>query len=180
VVETREPGGTKSAEAIRRLLLSGAARALGPEAEAMLFAAARRDHVERLIAPQLAAGQWVLCDRFMDSTRAYQGAAGLDEAKIAALEEAAVGETLPDLTIILDLPAEAGMARLEGRSWPDRFEQDGMAEHRRRRAIFLAIAEREPARCRVIDATGDAEATARAIWAAVRHHFAVLEGEPDG
>ncbi len=180
MVETREPGGTDRAEAIRRLLLSGAARPFGPEAEAILFAAARRDHVERLIAPELDAGRWVLCDRFSDSTRAYQGAAGLDEARIAALEEAAIGDTRPELTIILDLPAEAGLDRMKGRSRPDRFELDGIAEHRRRREIFLAIAEKEPERCRVIDAAGDVDAVARAIWSAARQRFRDLEAERDG
>jgi dTMP kinase len=180
VVVTREPGGTNHAEAIRRLLLTGAARALGPEAEAILFAAARRDHVERLIAPELDAGGWVLCDRFLDSTRAYQGAAGLDDAKIVALEGAAIGDKCPELTIILDLPVKLGMDRAKGRSALDRFEQDGMAEHMRRREIFLAIAEQEPQRCRLIDATEGVETVAAAVWSTVRHRFAEFGADRDG
>ena len=152
---TREPGGTATAEAIRRLLLSGLAAKLGGEGEATLFAAARADHVERLIRPALGAGRWVLCDRFTDSTRVYQGATGgVDAGLIRALERVAVGETRPDLTIILDVPAEVGLRRAASRSGggtPDRFEGDDLGVHEARRQAFLDIAGREPQRCVVID-----------------------------
>ncbi len=146
VVVTREPGGTATAESIRRLVLSGLIKELGAEDEAILFAAARADHVERVIRPALAAGRWVLCDRFADSTHAYQGAAGgADEALLDALDRVAVGRTWPDLTLILDLPAAAGLARIAARQTggaPDRFERDEADVHERRRQAFLDIARR--------------------------------------
>jgi len=172
VVVTREPGGTPTAESIRRLLLSGLVKELSADDEAILFAAARADHVERVIRPALAAGRWVLCDRFADSTHAYQGAAGgADEALLSALDRVAVGRTRPDLTLILDLPAEVGLARAgarQGDEAPDRFERDDVAVHERRRQAFLTIAGREPERCVVIDATGDEDTVADAVWQAVR------------
>jgi dTMP kinase len=180
VVTTREPGGTPAAEAIRNLLLSGTAKSLGPAAEAILFAAARADHVDTLIEPSLARGEWVLCDRFADSTRAYQGAAGIDAATIETLERGAVGQNSPDLTIILDVPAEQGMARIEGRSDPDRFERDDFRQHLRRREIFLEIAMNEPGRCRVVDASASVEHVAGAIWDIVRNRFAADEITQDG
>src|SRR4051794_4672081 len=151
VVTTREPGGTPTAESIREFVLGGRAVELGPRGEAALMAAARADHVERVIRPSLSQGKWVLCDRFIDSTRVYQGGAGgADDAYLDALERVAVGDTRPDLTLILDLPVQIGLARMaarqtgEGRS-PDRFERDELAEHEVRRRAFLRIAEREPA-----------------------------------
>jgi dTMP kinase len=180
VTETREPGGSERAEAIRNLLLSGRVETLGAEAEAILFAAARADHVDQLIVPNLGRGDWVLCDRFADSTRAYQGAAGLSGTTIDLLEGAAVGATKPDLTLMLDLPVETGMARVNGRAAPDRFERDPDSEHAKRRAIFLAIAEKETERCRIVDATGDEEAVAAAIWAAVFDRFGAVELGQDG
>ncbi len=172
VVVTREPGGTPTAESIRRLLLSGLVKELNADGEAILFAAARADHVDRVIRPALVAGRWVLCDRFTDSTHAYQGAAGgADEALLKALDRVAVGRTAPDLTLILDLPAEVGLARAsarQGAEAPDRFERDDVAIHERRRAAFLAIARREPDRCVIIDATADVEAVGEAVWQAVR------------
>jgi dTMP kinase len=174
VVVTREPGGTPTAESIRRLILSGLGEGLGADDEAILFAAARADHVERVIRPALAAGRWVLCDRFTDSTHAYQGAAGgADEALLNALDRVAVGRTMPDLTIVLDLPAAVGLARAAQRlaqegETPDRFERDDVAMHERRRQAFLAIAAREPERCVVIDATQDENAVGEAVWQAVR------------
>lgn len=169
VVTTREPGGTPSAEAIRRLLLSGAATKLGADGEATLFAAARADHVDRLIRPALAAGRWVLCDRFTDSTRVYQGATGgVDAGLIRALERVAVGETRPDLTIILDVPADIGLARAAARGKPDRFEGDGLALHEARRQAFLDIAGREPQRCAVVDGTESEDQVAEQIWALVK------------
>jgi dTMP kinase len=171
VVTTREPGGTPTAEAIRRVLLSGFAEQLGPEGEAVLFAAARADHVDRVIAPALKEGKWVLCDRFLDSTRVYQGTGGADAGLLGALERVAVDGTRPDLTIVIDVPASVGLARAARRSGAeakaDRFERDDVAEHERRRQAFLAIAANEPQRCVVVDGTASEAATAEAIWRAV-------------
>ncbi|GJE60742.1 dTMP kinase [Methylobacterium trifolii] len=168
---TREPGGSERAEEIRAALLAGAAKPYGPFAEALLFAAARIDHLDRLIRPALAAGEVVLCDRFMDSTRAYQGAAGgLDPGTVAALERVVVGRTRPDLTLILDLPPETGLARARTRAageGPDRFEAEALDFHARLRAAFRAIAEAEPARCTVIDASQAPDSVEAAIRAAV-------------
>ena len=128
VVTTREPGGTPNAEAIRRLLLDGFAKTLGPEGEAMLFAAARTDHVDNKIRPALAAGQWVLCDRFTDSTEVYQGiTGGVPMPLLRALERVSVGTTRPDLTFILDVPVDVGLARAAARiagGTADRFESE--------------------------------------------------------
>jgi len=173
VVVTREPGGTPLAENIRAALLAGVAQQLGPDGEAMLFAAARADHVEKVIRPALRAGQWVLSDRFSDSTRVYQGmAGGGDEGMIAALDRVAVGRTQPDLTVILDVPVDVGLARAARRTKgagkvPDRFERDDTVLHEARRQAFLAIARAEPQRCVVIDATQSEEATAHDVWQAV-------------
>lgn len=173
VVTTREPGGTPLAESIRNLILSGGARRFGAEGEALLFGAARADHVEKLIRPALRAGQWVLSDRFFDSTHVYQGLAdGVDEPLLAALDRVTVGRTRPDLTIILDLPAELGLKRLAARqsasgTAPDRFEGDTLALHQRRRQAFLEIAAREPERCVVVDASRGEADVADEIWRVV-------------
>ncbi|MCC6736677.1 MAG: dTMP kinase [Bauldia sp.] len=185
VTTTREPGGTPAAEAIRKFLLSGAARSLGPEAEALLFAAARADHLDKLIRPALTQGSWVLCDRFTDSTRAYQGAAGVDPDLIEALERIAVWPTTPDLTLILDLPVEIGLVRVAARAaaaeiLPDRFERDTVAEHQRRRRIFLEIAAAEPERCVVLDASRPEGEVAEIIWRTVRERLSVAEAAIDG
>ena len=169
-VGTREPGGSTGAEIMRHLILSGAAKPLGPLAEATLFAAARADHLDATIRPALARGAWVVCDRFADSTRAYQGALGnVDPRLIAALEQVTVGETRPDLTLILDLPAEVGLARAAARSGrdADRFESEGLAFHLALREAFRALATSEPERCVLIDASFEAEAVEEAIWQAV-------------
>lgn len=169
-VGTREPGGSTGAEIMRHLILSGAAKPLGPLAEATLFAAARADHLDATIRPALARGAVVVCDRFADSTRVYQGALGnVDPRLIAALEQVTVGETRPDLTLILDLPAEEGLARAAARSGQgaDRFESEGLAFHRALRAAFRALAANEPERCVLIDASGTPEAVEEAIWQAV-------------
>jgi dTMP kinase len=176
VVTTREPGGTPTAETIRRLLLSGLAEPLGAEGEAVLFAAARADHVDQIIRPALERGDWVLSDRFVDSTRVYQGGAGADETLLNALERVAVGSTLPDLTIILDIPAELGLERVRGRlvavgAPPDRFEAEALAEQERRRQAFLAIAARESNRCVVVDAAQAEERVADEIWRTVRERL---------
>lgn len=171
VLTTREPGGSPGAEAIRHVLLSGVAQPLGAHAEAILFAAARDDHVRQTIAPALAKGDWVICDRFIDSTRVYQGTLGdLDPKFIAGLERIAIGELKPDLTIVLDLPAEIGLQRATQRNSgkpPDRFEKEALDFHRKLRDAYREIAEREPRRCVLIDATPDEATVAQAIFAAV-------------
>ncbi|MDO8901868.1 MAG: dTMP kinase [Phenylobacterium sp.] len=169
VVATREPGGSPGAEAIRDLLVRGAADRWSAMTETLLMYAARRDHVERVIGPALARGAWVLCDRFADSTRAYQGAAGgTDPAFIAALETHVLDGVRPDLTLILDLPPEAGLARAASRAGAEtRFESKGEAFHGRLRQAFLDIAASEPERCVVIDATQPLDAVSLSIWSAL-------------
>lgn len=168
---TREPGGSPGAEIIRHVLLSGAAKPLGPEAEAMLFAAARDDHVVNTIRPALARGIWVICDRFSDSTRVYQGVLGqVDQRLIRRLEQLTVGHTRPDLTLILDLPAQEGLARAarrRGETAPDRFESETLEFHEKLRDAYRQIALDEPARCVVINATAPRSSVARMIWDAV-------------
>ena len=161
-VVTREPGGTPFAEAVREALLNGAIAPFGTEVEAIAFAAARADHVHRLIRPHLDAGKVVLCDRFIDSSRAYQRDAG---AIVEPLQRIAIERSLPDLTLIFDLDPELGRERVRARDGAlDRFEGSAAAELHRRRAEFLAIAAREPVRCAVIDAAGDpAEVHGRVI-----------------
>ncbi|GAB4352998.1 MAG: dTMP kinase [Oricola sp.] len=174
VTVSREPGGTPGAEAVRHVVLdTSAAEPFGPYLEAMLFAAARNDHVEQKIRPALQRGEVVLVDRFMDSTRVYQGASGgLDPAFLESLERVAIAGVVPDLTIILDLPPEEGLKRAHARREPDapadRFEKEDVAAHELRRNAFLDIARREPGRCRVIDASGPPEAVAERVWAIVR------------
>ncbi|MGH6795046.1 MAG: dTMP kinase [Methylocella sp.] len=157
-IGTREPGGSPGAEILRKVLLSGGVARLGPAAEAILFAAARVDHIDNTIEPALAAGIFVVCDRFADSTRAYQGARGqLDPRLLRALERVTFGDVRPGLTLILDLPAAEGLARAAARRGsgeaPDRFEREDPEFHEGLRAAYLAIAAAEPARCAVIDAT---------------------------
>lgn len=159
VVETREPGGTEGAEAIRALLLGGAADRWNPQAEALLFAAARADHVARVIRPALARGAWVLSDRFIDSNRAYQaGASGLTDADIMVAHHIGSGGLMPDRTLLLTLPldvaAERAMQRDAGRA--DRFGARGRVFHEAVNAAFMAQAAQEPARIRIIDATDGA------------------------
>lgn len=156
VLVTREPGGSPGAEAVRHVLLSGAAEPFGPAMEAVLFAAARSDHVEQVIRPAVARGAVVLCDRFMDSSRVYQGVTGdLDPGFMRALEKVAINGMRPDLTIILDLDPEEGLRRASerrGNESADRYEKETVQMHRRRRKAFLDIARAEPDRCVVIDA----------------------------
>jgi dTMP kinase len=170
-VTTREPGGSPGAERLREVLLSGAVAPLGSTAEALLFTAARIDHLDHTIRPALARGAFVVCDRFVDSTRAYQGALGnLDPQLIGALERVAVGSTRPDLTLILDLPPDVGMARAATRradAAPDRFEREGTSFHEGLRRAFLEIAKQDPKRCVVIDATRSLGDIADQIWATV-------------
>jgi len=157
VVVTREPGGSPGAEAIRHVLLSGAAEAFGVRMEAMLFAAARNDHVEEVIRPALESGAVVLCDRFLDSSRVYQGTTGnLEPDFIETLQRIAVDGTMPDLTLIFDIPAVDGLARARKRAddgaTPDRFEKEELETHEKRREAYLDIALNEPRRCRIVDA----------------------------
>jgi dTMP kinase len=172
---TREPGGSPGAEAIRDLLLGPDSRRFDPLAEALLFGAARADHLAAAIRPALGAGRWVLCDRFADSTRAYQGAAGgLPVATITTLERLVVAETSPDLTFILDLDPALGLARAaarRGAGAADRFEGEQAEFHRRLREAFLAIAAAEPIRCAVIDATQPVDVIADTIWQVVRERL---------
>jgi dTMP kinase len=171
VIVTREPGGSPGAEIIRHVVLSGMGKMLGPEAETLLFAAARDDHVHSVIAPALEQGVWVLCDRFSDSTRAYQGRLGhVSPALMNAMQRVTIGALKPDLTVILDLPVEIGMARAmarRGNGVPDRFEAEGVACHQGLRDAFRQIAADEPERCVLIDASRDINAVASAIWLAV-------------
>jgi dTMP kinase len=179
VVVSREPGGSAGAEAIRHVLLSGAAKPLGPHAEAILFAAARADHLRQTIRPALESGKWVISDRFADSTRMYQGVLGNVDAKlIARLEKLTVGEDAPDLTVILDIPPEIGLARASkrrGSATVDRFEGEAFDFHKKLREAYLELAEREPQRCVVVDASGDPASVASAVWAAVNVRLSPAE-----
>ena len=173
VVLTREPGGSPGAEAIRHLLLKGIAKPLGPEAETFMFAAARDDHVSTLIRPALERGAWVICDRFIDSTRVYQGTLGnVDQRLIRALERLVVGETMPDLTFILDIAPEVGLRRAANRGQgTDRFEAEHIEYHRLLCEAYRDIAEREPERCVLVDAAPSADAIAVRIWMQISERF---------
>ncbi len=183
VLKTREPGGTPRAEAIREVLLSGKAKRFGALGEAVLFYAARESHLELAIRPALEKGTWVVCDRFSDSTRAYQGAAGgLPLSIIGVLDSAVVGGTRPDLTVVFDLPPELGLKRATERkrqgekgasSDPDsdRFETMSLAFHRSLREEFLAIAKAEPDRCVAVDASRNMQLVADEVWSIVRKRF---------
>ena len=174
---TREPGGSPGAEAIRQLLLEGGGERWDAMGEALLLTAARRDHVARVIEPALARGQWVVCDRFSDSTFAYQGwGRGLPAVEIATLHRIALGSFAPDLTVILDLPVEIGLARAAVRAAVDRFEGLDPAFHERVRLGFRQIAAAEPTRCVLIDATADPPAIHRAILAAVAERLRISLG----
>lgn len=171
---TREPGGSDGAEAIRQLLVCGDVDRWSATTETLLMYAARRDHIERLILPALARGAWVLCDRFADSTRAYQGGAGgADPALIEALERHLLVGARPDLTVILDMPANEGLRRAQVRGGAEgRFEAKGLAFHERLRGAYLDIAAREPGRCVVVDALGDPDTVAERVWAVVQPQLA--------
>ncbi|MDE2008035.1 MAG: dTMP kinase [Rhodospirillales bacterium] len=171
VLLTREPGGTPGAERLREVLLHGPENFV-PEAETLLHFAARAEHIARAIRPALAAGQWVVCDRFADSTMAYQGyGGGVDRTMIAALT-AMVG-TLPDLTLVLDVTEPVATARRVARAGgADRYEALDAAFHARVRAGFRAIAAAAPSRCALIDADGAEDAVATAIAATIRARWA--------
>jgi len=173
-VVTREPGGSPGAEIMRHLLLSGVGQVLGPEMETLLFAAARADHVAQVIAPALEAGRWVLCDRFSDSTRVYQGSVGkVDPQLIEAMDRVTIDGLRPDLTLVLDLAVEEGLARAarrRGTAAPDRFEAEDISFHHRLRHGFRALTARYPKRCVLIDAGADAATVAGRVWQAVIGH----------
>ena len=172
VLVTREPGGTPEAEAVRALLVSGDVARWTAKSEALLNYAAREQHLEQVIRPALGRGQIVLCDRFMDSTRAYQGyGGGCDFNFIDALERAIVGSTRPALTLIFDLDPALGLARARERRdaiAEDRYERKGIAFHTRLRDGFLDILRQNPGRCRLVDAGQDIDAVADDIWSIVR------------
>jgi dTMP kinase len=174
-IVTREPGGSPGAEIIRHLLLSGMGKLLGPDAETLLFAAARDDHVRTVIKPALSQGVWVLCDRFSHSTRAYQGRLGKVAPEIMnAMERVTIGDLKPDLTLILDVPVEVGMRRAAARRGggvPDRFEAEDVKFHQQLREAYREIAADEPKRCVLIDANADANTVAASVWAALRDRF---------
>jgi dTMP kinase len=165
---TREPGGSPGAEIIRHLVLSGMGKLLGADAETLLFAAARDDHVRSVIQPALKQGVWVLCDRFSDSTRAYQGRLGnVPPGILNAMERVTIGDLKPDLTIILDVPVEIGMRRAaarRGNDAPDRFEAEDGRFHEDLREAYRQIAADEPQRCVLIDATPDPATVAANVW----------------
>jgi len=168
---TREPGGSPGAEIIRHLVLSGMGRLLGPDAETLLFAAARDDHVRTVIQPALGQGTWVLCDRFSDSTRVYQGRLGhVAPELLNALQRVTIGDLKPDLTFILDVPVEVGLKRAavrRGNSAPDRFESEDVRFHQELREGYREIAAAEPERCVLIDASADIDAVAHHVWTAL-------------
>jgi dTMP kinase len=174
-IVTREPGGSPGAEIIRHLVLSGMGKLLGPDAETLLFAAARDDHVRTVIQPALSQGLWVLCDRFFDSTRAYQGRLGqVPPGVLNAMQRVTIGDLKPDLTIILDIPVEVGLKRAavrRGTGAPDRFEAEDVKFHQDLRDAYRQIAAEEPQRCALIDANADPDTVAARVWTALRDHL---------
>ena len=182
VVLTREPGGSPGAEIIRHIILSGIAKPLGTETETILFAAARDDHVNATILPALQAGKWVVCDRFIDSTRVYQGALGkVDMKLIRGLERVTVGQAMPDLTILIDVPANIGLARAKtrrGEGAADRFEAESVEFHESLRLAFLDVAGQEPKRFAVIDGRPPRDVVAERIWEAVEQRLLQATAAP--
>jgi dTMP kinase len=174
-VSTREPGGSLGAEIIRHLVLSGMGKLLGPDAETLLFAAARDDHVRTVIQPALNQGTWVLCDRFSDSTRAYQGRLGhVPIGLLNAMQRVTIGDLKPDLTIILDVPVEVGLRRAAARRGdraPDRFESEDLKFHQDLRDAYREIAAAEPERCVFVDADANPDTVAGQVWTALRDRF---------
>ena len=174
-IVTREPGGSPGAEIIRHLVLSGMGKLLGPEAETLLFAAARDDHVRTVILPALNQGIWVLCDRFFDSTRAYQGQLGQVSAGLVnAMQRVTIGDLKPDLTFILDVPVEVGLQRAalrRGNATADRFEAEGVKFHQDLRDAYRQIAAEDPERCVLIVATADPVTVAATMLSSLREHL---------
>lgn len=176
VTMTREPGGAPGAEAIRQLLVTGDVARWTPKAETLLHFAAREDHLAQTIRPALGRGEWVICDRFVDSTVAYQGAAqGLGREFINELKNMVVGDDMPALTLILDLPVAAGLARAgkRGETGEDRYERMDLRFHETLRQAFADIAKNEPGRCLIVDAAGSETEVSEAIWAAVQNRLQV-------
>jgi dTMP kinase len=175
VVLTREPGGSPGAEIIRHIILSGAAKPLGVETEAILFAAARDDHVRNVIRPALIDGKWVICDRFIDSTRVYQGSLGkVDQKLIRGLERVTVGAAMPDLTFVVDVPATVGLARASRRrsgAAADRFEGETVEFHEELRRAYRALAHEEPRRIVLIDGRPPRDVVAERIWKQVQERL---------
>lgn len=177
-VTTREPGGSKGAELVREVLLSGAAKDYGVTAEAVLFAAARADHIDTLIKPALDDGKWVLCDRFADSSRVYQGESGVPSQTVEALQQVAIAGHNPNMTLLINVTPEVGLARVSKRAapvefdGPDRFETDTLETHRRRQQLFLEMARNEPNRIVVIDGDQSQDKVTEDIWQAVQNRFA--------
>ena len=174
-IVTREPGGSPGAEIIRHLVLSGMGKLLGPEAETLLFAAARDDHARTVIEPALTRGLWVLSDRFSDSTRVYQGALGqVSPELLNAMQRVTIGDLKPDLTIILDVPVEVGLKRAaqrRGTATADRFESEDVQFHQQLREAYREIAANEPDRCVLIDASQDTDRVAANVWSTLRERF---------
>ncbi len=172
-LRTREPGGAPGAEEIRRLLVEGDPARWDAPSEALLMVAARRSHLTATIWPALERGEWVVCDRFADSTLAYQGyGGGVPLAELEALHRMIAGDFMPDLTLILDLPVELGLKRAAARSGGEkRFERMDRGFHERLRQGFLDIARREPRRCVVISATGDVPVVHHAVLQALRERL---------
>jgi dTMP kinase len=183
-IRTREPGGTPKAEAIRSFILQGKSEAWGAGAEAVLFAAARLDHVNQLIAPTLASGKWVVSDRFHDSTRAYQGlTGGVEDKLIRGLEVLALNGRAPDLTLVLDMDPEVAFRRVRDRELEgalqatgDRFEKEDLEWHQRLRIAFIEIARKNPDRCVVIPAGQSEDALEQEIWDTLVRRFPELNG----
>jgi dTMP kinase len=177
-ISTREPGGSPGAEIIRHLVLSGMGKLLGPDAETLLFAAARDDHVRTVIQPALNQGTWVLCDRFSDSTRAYQGRMGhVPTGLINAMQRVTIGDLKPDLTIILDVPVEVGLRRAaarRGNRASDRFESEDLKFHQDLRDAYREIAAAEPERCVLVDADANPDTVAAQVWTALRDRFVAV------
>src|SRR6202000_1846006 len=172
---TREPGGSPGAEIIRHLVLSGMGKLLGPDAETLLFAAARDDHVHSVILPALNQGIWVLSDRFSDSTRVYQGKLGhVAPGLLNAMQRVTIGDLKPDLTVILDVPVEIGLTRAasrRGTAAADRFESEDVTFHQKLRDAYRQIAKDEAQRCVLIDATDEPAKVAANVWSALRDRF---------
>jgi len=175
VVQTREPGGTALGESVRNLLqYDDAGQGMSPEAELLLFAASRAQHVRELIAPAIAEGQIVLCDRFLDSTTVYQGVArAIDSKKVDTINQFAIGDTKPDLTILIDLPPEIGLARVHARSdgQLDRMEKEAIGFFQAVRQGYLDLAKSEPKRFLVLDGSQSVEELETQIWQRVEATF---------
>lgn len=178
VVQTREPGGSPGAEALRDLLVQGEAGRWSPMSELLMMYASRSDHLEKVIRPALLRGAWVICDRFADSSRAYQGAGGgVAPSFIEQVDAAVVADTQPDLVIVMDMPVEAGLQRAASRGDKEnRFESKGLAFHERLRQGFLNRAAAVPERYRVIDADQGIEPIRAQVWDALITTFPELEG----